>query len=56
MTSGPIPTIDDLATLGVQSLSPTGVLGDPTGATAAEGEQWLSAWVDDLANIIRDNS
>jgi len=56
MTSGPIPTIGDLLALGVQPLSPTGVLGDPTGATAAEGEQWLSVWVDDLAHIISDDS
>jgi mycofactocin system creatininase family protein len=38
---------------GVASVSPTGVLGDPAGATAAEGAALLSAAVDDLAAVLR---
>jgi len=43
--TAPLPDlIDGLATRGVRSLSPNGVLGDPSGASAAEGE----ALLDDL--------
>ena len=57
ITDGPIPTMNDLSQYGVKALSPTGVLGDPTGATATEGEQWLVKWVESLVSIIvRDNS
>jgi len=34
---------------GVAAVSPNGVLGDPTGASAAEGERMLSAMATDLA-------
>jgi len=34
-------------------VTPTGVLGDPTGATAAEGDQLLDAAVDQLADRLR---
>lgn len=33
---------------GVRSVSANGVLGDPTGASAAEGRVTLAAWIDDL--------
>jgi mycofactocin precursor peptide peptidase len=42
-----------LRDVGVAGVSPNGVLGDPTGANAAEGEQWLSALVDDLVEAVR---
>jgi creatinine amidohydrolase len=34
---------------GVAAVSPNGVLGDPTGASAVEGARLLAAAVDDLA-------
>jgi creatinine amidohydrolase len=40
--------IDDLRARGVRAVSPNGVLGDPTGASAAEGRSLLAAAIDDL--------
>lgn len=40
--------IDDLRAGGVRAVSPNGVLGDPAGASAAEGRALLSAAIDDL--------
>ena len=37
---------------GVGSVSPTGVLGDPTAATAAEGHQVLARLVADLCDCV----
>jgi len=37
---------------GVRSVSPTGVLGDPGGAGADEGERLLRAAADDLAAVV----
>jgi len=37
---------------GVRSVSPTGVLGDPDGAGAVEGERLLRAAADDLASVV----
>ena len=53
METGPTPSHAALAEHGVQELSPTGVLGDPHGATAAEGEEWLTKWTTDLVTAIR---
>lgn len=53
MATGPTPSYAALAEHGVQELSPTGVLGDPHGATAAEGEEWLTKWTTDLVAAIR---
>lgn len=39
--AGPQPSMDALRAQGVFALSPTGVLGDPTGATAIEGERLI---------------
>ena len=44
--------IDALRAGGVRAVSPNGVLGDPTGASAAEGEQILDALVTDLDRVI----
>ena len=52
MATGPIPSFSALTEHGVQDLSPTGVLGDPHGATAAEGKEWLTKWTTDLVNAI----
>jgi len=37
---------------GVRAVSPNGVLGNPTGATAREGHQTLDALVDDLVGVL----
>ena len=37
---------------GVRQVSPNGVLGDPSGASAAEGEALLALLVDDLAGML----
>ncbi len=57
IAAGPTPSMTDLEQRGVKALSPSGVLGDPTAATTAEGEQWLAKWVANLVSIIvRDDS
>ena len=38
---------------GLAAVSPTGVLGDPTTASAAEGERVLAALVEDLVGAVR---
>jgi creatinine amidohydrolase len=50
--AGPDATIDELRERGVRSVSPTGVLGDPDGASGGEGERFIAAFVDDLAHRI----
>ena len=37
---------------GVSAVSPNGVLGDPTGASAAEGEALLAAATADLCTVV----
>ncbi len=44
--------IDDLRAEGVRALAPNGVLGDPTEASAAEGEELVAAAVDDLRTML----
>lgn len=41
-----------LRTGGVRSVSPNGVLGDPDGASGAEGERFVNDFVDDLVMTI----
>jgi mycofactocin precursor peptide peptidase len=49
----PLPEImADLRAHGVRKVSPSGVLGDPAGASAAEGERLLALLVADLAAAI----
>jgi creatinine amidohydrolase len=38
---------------GVAAVSPNGVLGDPAGASAAEGEALLDRWTDDLVAAVQ---
>ena len=52
--SGPVPELVDLVRHGVRPLSPTGVLGDPTGATAAHGVAILRRLADQLAASVAD--
>ena len=51
-TEGPDLRLDDLLPRlredGVRGVSPTGVLGDPNGASGAEGERFVNDFVDDL--------
>jgi mycofactocin system creatininase family protein len=42
----------DLSARGVRHLSPNGVLGDPTGASATEGERLLGLLVADLSQTV----
>jgi creatinine amidohydrolase len=44
----------DLQARGVQALSPTGVLGDPHGATPEEGRQILQRWISDLTTDVAE--
>ncbi len=49
------PVVDLMPALrsgGVRAVSPNGVLGDPAGATAAEGERILQALTADLAALV----
>jgi creatinine amidohydrolase len=52
--AGPTPSLDDLVSHGVAALSPSGVLGDPTGASAAHGRAVLDRLVDDLRRSVAD--
>ena len=45
--------LSDLGAHGVRQVSPNGVLGDPAGASAAEGEELLSLLVGDLSQNVR---
>jgi creatinine amidohydrolase len=44
--------IEALRTKGVRAVSPSGVLGDPSGASGGEGEQFIATFVDDLVHSI----
>ncbi|WP_307874945.1 mycofactocin biosynthesis peptidyl-dipeptidase MftE [Frankia nepalensis] len=52
-TRGPAPAISDLVRQGVRPLSPSGVLGDPAGASATEGATLLEAFAADALATIR---
>jgi len=45
-------SIDDLRARGVQAVSPSGVLGDPQGASGGEGERFIDMFVTDLLHAI----
>lgn len=47
-----VDLIDDMRSGGVRAVAPNGVLGDPTGASAAEGHDLLTALVADLISIL----
>ena len=49
----PLPELlADLRAGGLAAVTPNGVLGDPTGASAEEGRAILDAWAADLAAAI----
>lgn len=52
--AGPIPAMVDLVRHGVQPLSESGVLGDPTDATAGEGLRIFGHLADHLATAVAD--
>ncbi len=49
---GPIPSMAELVRSGVWALSASGVLGDPTGASAEAGAELLARLADDLARAV----
>jgi creatinine amidohydrolase len=51
---GPSPSIADLVRHGVRPLSESGVLGDPRGATAADGASLFAALADQLDGAVTD--
>ena len=51
---GPIPAMVDLVRHGVHPLSETGVIGDPTTATAEEGARLFTRLADHLATAVAD--
>lgn len=46
--------LPELTTCGVRAVSPSGVLGDPTGANAAEGMQLLHCMVEDVLARLKE--
>lgn len=52
--SDPGITVDDLRTHGVQAVSPSGVLGRPSRATAGHGEKVFAAYRDSLSAHLTD--
>jgi mycofactocin system creatininase family protein len=50
--AGPSATIEQLRDEGVRAVSPTGVLGDPAGASGSEGERLIGNFVEDLVHAI----
>jgi creatinine amidohydrolase len=51
--TAPLPRLwKTLVREGVRGVSPSGVLGDPTGASAAEGETTLTAWAETLTAAV----
>lgn len=52
VTAPLVELVDRLRRDGVRAVSPTGVLGDPTGATAEEGMRLLTLMIDDLVERV----
>jgi len=50
--AGPNASIDELRANGVRATSPSGVLGDPDGASGGEGERFIRDFVEDLIHDI----
>ena len=50
--AGPMPAMAELMRIGVMALSPSGVLGDPTTASAEEGRRLFAALVSQLADAV----
>ncbi|HUF97741.1 MAG TPA: mycofactocin biosynthesis peptidyl-dipeptidase MftE [Ilumatobacter sp.] len=52
--SGPIPTNDELIEHGVQAVSPSGVLGDPSNSTPEDGQRMFADLTDDLCATVAE--
>lgn len=52
--AGPVPPMSDLVRFGVRQLSTSGVLGDPTTATAEFGVELFASLADQLAAAVAD--
>jgi creatinine amidohydrolase len=52
--AGPVPPLDELVRHGVLACSPSGVLGDPTSASADEGRRILEELVAQLVAAVAD--
>lgn len=50
--AGPTPTLAELVEHGVAALSGSGVLGDPSGATAEEGRRLMAKLADQLVDAV----
>ena len=50
--AGPDASMDELREHGVRRVSPTGLMGDPDGASGGEGDRFIAAFVDDLVHRI----
>ncbi|MCK9878781.1 mycofactocin biosynthesis peptidyl-dipeptidase MftE [Frankia sp. Ag45/Mut15] len=50
--AGPTPPLSELIARGVAPLSPSGVLGDPAGASAREGARLLGAYIDHATDLL----
>jgi mycofactocin precursor peptide peptidase len=50
--AGPLPSVAELVQSGVQPISPSGVLGDPTTATAGAGHRLFAELADQLADAV----
>jgi len=50
--AGADATLDQLRAQGVRATSPSGVLGDPDGASGREGEEFITSFVEDLIQRI----
>ncbi len=50
--AGPVPSVDELVRHGVRPLSASGVLGDPTGASAEAGATVFGHLADQLADAV----
>ena len=50
--AGPVPTLGELTRHGVRALSPNGVLGDPAGATADDGDRIFAALAEQLVAAV----
>ena len=52
--AGPTPSVEELRQRGVHAVSPSGVLGDPAGASADEGRALLERLTHDLVTAVVD--
>jgi len=54
LVAGPTPALSELVRSGVQPLSPSGVLGDPTTASADEGRRLMAGLIGQLTDEVAE--